>query len=305
MVSDRRVPRHLHNTLSLIPIGSDSEHYRGSVVRASRIYQGEVRRIRESLAPRDLAVLDQVRDLKLMSGSQIQAVHFPMVDHVTADAAARAGRRVMRRLVRDGLLVRLSRVIGGVRGGSDGFVYAASPLGHRVLDDGGPRRRFKEPSLAFVNHTLAISQLVVDLIDRQAATAIDILRLEPEPRCWRSFTAVSGRQSVRPDLFVALGVGAFEYHWFIEMDLGTETMLRRIEKSKQYEAYYRSGEEQAAHELFPKVLWVVPTQGLADELGQRIRRSTILTDTIFAVTTHEQLLATLTNTERSATGVAP
>jgi hypothetical protein len=137
-----------------------------------RVYRSQVERLHESLGPRDLAVLDQVRDLKLMSGAQIQAVHFPLLDHATADAAGRASRRVLSRLVREGVLVRLERRIGGIRGGSAGFLYLASPLGHRVLDGDGPRRRVREPSLAFVNHTLAIGQLVIDLIEAQRSQAL-------------------------------------------------------------------------------------------------------------------------------------
>ena len=49
-----------------------------------------VERFRETLSARDRALLDQLRDLKLMSGAQIQAVHFPLSEHATADAAARA-----------------------------------------------------------------------------------------------------------------------------------------------------------------------------------------------------------------------
>jgi hypothetical protein len=225
-----------------------------------------------------------------MTAAQIQAVHFPLLDHATAGAAARACRRVLARLSRDGLVLRLERRIGGVRGGSSGWIYAASPLGHRVLDGDGPRRRFKEPSITFVHHTLAISELVVDLIDRQAAKEIEILRMESEPRCWRSFASAAGRQIVRPDLFVALGTREFEHHWFVEMDLGTETMLRRITKCKQYEAYYRSGNEQAVHDLFPKVLWCLPNEVLANELRERIRRTKSLTPEIFETTTRADVL---------------
>jgi hypothetical protein len=262
-------------------------------MKGVRVHQQEVERLRESLLPRDWAVLDQVRDLRLMTAAQIQAVHFPLVDHATAEAAGRACRRVLARLSRDGLVVRLQRTVGGVRGGSSGWLYAASPLGHRLLDGNGPRRRFKEPSITFVHHTLAISQLVVDLIDRQAAKEIEILRLEAEPRCWRRFTSVAGQQIIRPDLFVALGAGEFEHHWFVEMDLGTETMVRRITKCKQYEAYYRSGSEQAAHDLFPKVLWCLPNEILAEELRERIRRTKSLTPEIFETTTRGDVLPVL------------
>lgn len=266
-------------------------------MKGARIYRRDVGRIREQLSARDIAVLEQVRELRLMSGAQIQAVHFRAIDHETADAAGRAARRVLKRLVALGLLLRLQRQIGGIRGGSAGYIYAASPLGHRLLDGDGPRRRFKEPSVTFVNHTLAISQVVVDLIDRHHTNKIEILRLEPEPRCWRRYLNTAGGQVVRPDLFVALGVGEFEHHFFVEIDLGTETMGRRITKSGQYQGYYRSGTEQTAHELFPKVLWCMPHQALADELRQRIRRTRNLTDEIFAITYRERLLSVLAGDE--------
>jgi hypothetical protein len=262
-------------------------------VKGARIYQRNVQRLREQLSPRDIAVLDQVRELKLMSGAQIRAVHFRVHDHETADAAGRASRRVLKRLVRDQLLLRLTRQIGGIRGGSAGYVYAASSLGHRVLDGDGPRRRFKEPSATFVDHTLAIGQTVVDLIDRHHSGALEILRVEAEPRCWRRFDTASSREVLRPDLFVALGVKEFEYHCFVEIDLGTETMGRRLVKCKQYEAYYCSGSEQTAHDLFPKVLWVMPTQALADDLRQRIDRASGLTSEIFAATSRVELITTL------------
>jgi hypothetical protein len=240
-----------------------------------------------------VAVIDQVRDLKLMSGAQIQTVHFSLDDHATNDAAARACRRVLRRLTSERLLVRLERRIGGIRGGSAGFVYAASPLGHRILERDGARRRFREPSATFVHHTLSISQLVVDLIELQRAKKLDILRLEPEPRCWRTLTSPAGVQTLRPDLFVSLGVGEYEHHWFIEMDLGTETVARRLVKCKQYDAYYRTGREQADHGLFPKVLWIVPRQSLADDLQRAVQNTRNLDTELFEVTTNADALGLL------------
>jgi hypothetical protein len=262
-------------------------------VKGARVLGRDLVRLREQLSPRDLAVLDQVRDLKLMTGAQIQAVHFRASDHETADAAGRACRRVLKRLVRDRLLTRLERRVGGIRGGSAGYIYVAAPLGYRVLDGDGPRRRFKEPSVTFVDHTLAITGAVVDLIDTQASLRVEILRLEPEPRCWRTFTSAGAREVLRPDLFVALGVGEYEHHSFVEIDLGTETLARRLVKCAQYERYYRSGEEQAARDLFPRVVWAMPTEALAEQLRERIERAKNLRDDIFAVTTYTKLLATL------------
>jgi hypothetical protein len=253
-----------------------------------------VERIRDSLSPRDFAVLGQVHDMKLMSGAQIQAVHFPLGDHATSDAAGRACRRVLRRLTSTGLLIRLERRVGGIRGGSAGFIYGVSPIGHRLLEGDGTRRRFREPSATFVNHTLAVTQIAVDLIERHRAKDVEILRLESEPRCWRTFSSVNGKQSLRPDLFAALGVGDFEHHWFIEMDLGTETLQRRLGKCQQYQAYYRTGREQSDQGLFPKVCWILPNPVLATQLRDAIGRTRSLRDNLFEITTRDDALDLLT-----------
>jgi hypothetical protein len=257
-----------------------------------RIYQHDIDRIRERLAPRDLAVIDQIYTLRLMTGAQIQAVHFPLCDHESDHASARARRRVLQRLVRDGLLVRLERRVGGVKGGSSGYIFGASALGQRIMD-GNRHTRFREPSATFVTHTLAITQLVVDVIEAQRARKIELLHLEPEPRCWRAYTTPSGREIVRPDMFVAIAQGEFEHHWFVEIDLGTETINRRLTKCAQYDAYYRSGTEQARHDLFPRVLWAVPNVRIAAELQARIQQSRRLTSDIFAVVTSDELVRTI------------
>ncbi len=262
-----------------------------AIPRVSRV---QLEYLRDALSGRDLAILSQVAELKLMSGAQIEAVHFPLLDHATLDAGSRACRRVLGRLVRDRLLVRLERRIGGLRGGSAGFVYGLAPLGQRLLNLDGPRKRWREPSATFVAHTLAISQLVVDLIDRQATGDIELLQLQAEPRCWRTFTGFNGRSVLRPDLFVGVGVGKVEYRWFVEIDLGTETMPRRMVKCAPYETYFNAGVEQSEHGVFPKVLWCLPNDELADTLAKRIGRSTTLTSDLFAVTTPKRLLEVVT-----------
>lgn len=256
---------------------------------SSRVSQVQLLQLRGDLSGRDRAVLSQVAELKLMSGAQIQAVHFPLLDHATADASGRACRRVLKRLVREQLLVRLERRVGGIRGGSAGFVYGLAPLGQRILELDGPRRRFREPSATFVAHTLALSQLVVDFITLQAAKRLELLRLQAEPRCWRTFSGPRGRQILRPDLFVALGSGEYEYRWFIEMDLGTETMPRRLIKCAQYQHYFQSGQEQADHGIFPKIVWCMPNTKLAETLQHRIVRARDLSSELFVTTTPDRL----------------
>ena len=94
---------------------------------------GGLIRLSERLSRRDLAVLHQVAELRLMSVRQIQRVHFPVASHGNRGAATRASQRVLKRLTAERLLQRLSRQIGGVRAGSSGFVMALGPVGQRLL----------------------------------------------------------------------------------------------------------------------------------------------------------------------------
>ncbi len=249
--------------------------------------------LRNDLSGRDLAIVGQIGDLRLMSARQIEAVHFPIGEHDTAGAAARAARRCLGRLTRDRLVVRLGRRVGGVRAGSGSFVYALGPVGHRILRRDDARPRYREPSTTFMDHTLAVSQLVVDLIVAARSGTIEVLACQPEPRCWRQFSSLGGPSVLRPDLFVALGVGEFEHRWFVEVDRGTEHLPALVRKCRQYEAYYASGNEQARHGVFGRVCWLVPDQRRAERLRHAIHTDRRLTDGLFTVATTSRRLDVL------------
>jgi hypothetical protein len=223
----------------------------------SRYGRAEVRELRRALTARDLALVSQVAALRLMSGRQIEAVHFPREMHATSSAAGRQCRRVLARLVRERLLIRLPRQVGGIRAGSHAFIYGPGPVGHRLLRDDGSRLRVHEPGETFVDHQLAVSQLVVELTLATRRGCLELLVVEGEPACWRTVPAV-GRVVLRPDLFVALAAGELEYRWFVEVDRGTHHRPAVLRKARLYESYYRSGVEQTTHGVFPRVVWIAP-----------------------------------------------
>ncbi len=220
-------------------------------------------------ASRDLQLVHQVAELRLMSGRQIEAVHFPADAHASPETAARHCRRVLGRLVRNGVLRRLDRRVGGVRAGSASFVYTLGSAGHRLLDDDRVRPRRYEPSEVFVRHQLAVSQLVVDLVLTARSDQLELLRVEGEPACWRSVPAV-GRVVLRPDLFLEVGVAELSYRWFVEVDRATHHRPAVLRKAGLYESYYRSGVEQSTHGVFPRVLWVTPTTSRAVALRKTL-----------------------------------
>jgi hypothetical protein len=249
---------------------------------------------RERLSTRDLAIIRQVACLRLMSARQIQAIHFPAAEHDNEPAATRARQRVLARLTRERLLTRLERRIGGVRAGSAGFVLALGPLGQRVLAIDGPRRRSYEPTLRFVDHTLAVSQLVVDVNVAARAGLFDVLDVQAEPQCWRAVAGMGGRLVLRPDAFLTLGVGEYELRWFIEVDRASESLPVIVRKCRLYADYYQSGQEQAAHDgVFPRVCWVVPDEMRAERVRAAIARDRSLPERLFIVTTLSQAVAIL------------
>ncbi len=266
---------------------------RGSVTARRYVSARGVAQIRERLSERDLAIIRQVAELRLMSARQIQEIHFPDVEHENDAAAMRARQRVLGRLCRDRLLISLERRIGGIRAGSAGLVLALGPVGQRVLTDDGRRRRSYEPTLRFVDHTLAIAQLIVDLSVAARRGWLDMLDAQAEPQSWRQFSGLGGRRVLRPDAFLALGVGEYELRWFVEVDRSSESLPVVLRKCRLYADYYQSGTEQAGGGVFPRVCWVVPDEKRAERLRAAITRDRQLPGQLFVVTIGEQVVATL------------
>jgi Replication-relaxation len=250
--------------------------------RPVRLGSRQLRRLRDELSERDLAVLHSVTSLRLLSARQIQELHF--ADHSTSLTAARVCRRVLERLTNDGLLVRLDRRVGGIRAGSASFVYCLGPAGDRVLRDGQVRRRVREPSRTFLDHTLAVAQVVVDLTAAARRGQVELLRVETEPACWRTVQAtIAGDDQLKPDLFVALAANDYEYRWFVEVDRGTESLTALVRKCRLYDSYYRTGHEQHQHGVFPQVLWRVDSQRRLSQLTDALRRDRRLEPGLFVV----------------------
>ena len=131
-------------------LGGDSVPIGGCPMSRETVGARQLEELREVLSGRDLAVVGQIADLRLMSSRQVQAVHFPDSAHDNPRAAAQACQRCLARLTELRLLTRAERRIGGVRAGSAAACFGLGPVGQRVLNVGGPRRRFWESSAAFV-----------------------------------------------------------------------------------------------------------------------------------------------------------
>jgi hypothetical protein len=251
---------------------------------------------------RDLLDLDRdvllfVQSLRLVSGSQLRRRFWP-----GDESAARAARRALARLVTWRVLDRIDGRRGGVRAGSEGFVYVVGAAGHRLLSRiGFAGKRAGAPGERYVAHTLAIAETVVGLHEAQATGALDLIEVQTEPTCWRPFLGLMGARVVlKPDLFLRLGAGRVdEDRWFVEIDLATEAVGTIAAKLKRYGQHFRSGEEQRREGVYPRVIWATPDMRRAGVLNDALDRLDADTKRLHVVTVQEALVPLLTSEARS------
>lgn len=256
------------------------------------------------LTERDRAVLDALRAHRLLTTALIRRLYFPHgpdQPHTSQAAASGAAMRVLTRLERHGLVVRLTRRIGGVRAGSSGIVWQLGATGERLLrtiHGDARRRRYLEPSQAFVAHTLATAELAVQLYELDRRDVLELVTLQPEPDCWRSFLDPHGNRAwLKPDLFAITAAGDYEDHWFIEVDRATEHPGVIERKALVYQQYAITGAHQAEHDLFPAVLWVVPDERRKRVLHAALAHKRVLQPELFRVITMAQFQTHLSITE--------
>jgi hypothetical protein len=169
----------------------------------------------------------------------------------------------MRRLTELRVVIRLERRVGGVRAGSEGYIFGLSGLGHAVLalgqEDARRHRKVPETRLAFESHVLAVTELAVCLGEQATAGRCALEEFRAEPGCWRRFGGLGGGHRIlKPDAFLRLGVGDYETSAFIEQDMATESLPTIGRKLAVYLDYWRSGIEQELYDVFPRVWWLVP-----------------------------------------------
>ncbi len=256
-------------------------------------------RIEEHLTARDIRLLEDLERYRLLTTRQIQRLRLPAVpfgSHVSTSAATRGTTRILNRLEDLGVVTRLERRIGGTKHGSANTVWQLGATGERYLRtrQGLPRRRrFDEPSLTFIAHTIATRDIAVTVIENAAHRSYDVLTADVEPHCWRTFTTGTGTTTLRPDLFVVTADPTTETHSFVEVDLDTEHLPALIRKCRLYQRYFRTGIEQQARGLFPAIVWLVPTSKRARQLHDAIANARDLDADLFWITTTDQALAHL------------
>lgn len=242
----------------------------------------------QRLSQRDLDVLASLQQYRFVTTQQIARLHF---EATPESAVPRRVNHALARLRALAVITTLERRIGGVRAGSAGYVWTLTDSGRRVIaattdETRPPRVRAYEPSVAFLEHTLAVGEaaLVAREAARRGVCRLEVLEVEPE--AWRPYVAPTGAiVRLKPDLAMVTEAGGFEDRWFIEVDRDTEPPSRVIAKCLAYERYRATGVEQREHGVFPGTVWIVPSERRAAQLRERIDGDHRLSQQMYAVIT--------------------
>jgi len=253
------------------------------VIPGRRVGRRRLEQLATSLANRDETILRAINEHRYLTGHQLQSLFFR--DHASEESGARTCRRVLARLQRYGLIRALARRIGGVRAGSSSTVWQLASAGARLLRADGSMQRIHEPSLRFLRHCLAVADVRIEL-DRLVWDGLaEEVRIDIEPECWRRYTGPGGEPRwLQPDMFARILTRKYDDRWFIEVDLGTESLPTLLRKCAAYETYRATGQEQSGAGVFPLVLWVFDRPDRADRLQHALSRSRQLTPELYRMT---------------------
>ena len=217
-------------------------------------------------------------------------------EYASPASALRQTQRHLASLAQQRLLTSLERRVGGWQGGSAVTIWAATTRGHRrvAADEGEgevPRRqRPREVSTTFLDHLLAITEVRTSIEEavRQEADTEATVALEPE--CWRTALSPSGQvQVLRPDLAVTITSPAYEDRYLIEVDRATENPGRVIATCWRYQEHQATSAQASDGDVFPLVVWLVPTDRRRHRLERAIAHSTGLLRELFRVIRLDQL----------------
>ena len=222
-----------------------------------------------------------------------QLARLTALEYASSASALRQTQRHLANLAQQRLLTSLERRVGGWQGGSAVTIWAATTRGQRLVAAEGeevPRRqRPREVSTTFLDHLLAITEVRTSIEEavRQEADTEATVALEPE--CWRTALSPSGQvQVLRPDLAVTITSPAYEDRYLMEVDRATENPGRVIATCWRYQEHQATSQASDG-DVFPLVVWLVPTDRRRHRLERAIAHSTGLLRDLFRVIRLDQL----------------
>ncbi|WP_163511623.1 replication-relaxation family protein [Fodinicola acaciae] len=258
----------------------------------ARVRDAHVAWVRARLSDRDWQLVETVNRLGLISGWQLDRLHFT---NLTGRSRTVTRSSTLARLVRWRVLYRLPRRIGGAARGSTVSVYAADTAGARLLAERANLgqldavvRRPGVPTERFVAHTLAISELFVELTEAvRTSNGLLLREFEAEPAAWWP----DGRGGwLKPDAYLVVSDGTDDHLRWIEADNATESLPTIERKLRVYLDFVRRG-NVGPRGTIPRVLISVPNEHRRQAVQARIARLPEPANELFVVTVAQEAVA--------------
>lgn len=254
-------------------------------MRERRLTGAAVARIAAGLSDRDRAILTDVGRVRVLTGKQVERLHFAELGGAHRD---RTRRRVLERLVSLQLLATLKRRIGGVRAGSAGLVYSLGPAGQRLLalQAGLSDLRTRLPGTPtdrFLLHNLAVAELYVGLTEASRSGGLTLVDYRAEPSCW---WRDSEGEWIKPDAYAVIGAGDIEDSWAIEVDQATESLPTLRRKLKVYLDLVQREDRGPGGGPLPRVLITVPDDRRLSHVRELVRTLPEPAEALFAAVLH-------------------
>ena len=281
------------DTLPDQPGADDSSNQPAESPKRILLSRQQLESLRRRLGERDLAILTAIRMSKYLTSDQVRRLYFR--EHSTDTAAIRAANRNLGKLREMHLIAAMTRRVGGIRGGSGSYIWHLTEAGERLLrlakpDDPKRRTRFLEPSGRFLRHTLAVAECSIQIREIcERRKELSLVTVDFEPDSWRAYSRIGKIVSLKPDLYAKTLCGEYEDCWFIEVDLGTESIPAILEQCRRYHDYFLTGLEQEEFGVFPLTVWIVPSAHRRDMLKEAIRKNFAGQPSLFAAITPEEL----------------
>lgn len=262
----------------------------------ARVRQHHVEWVDDRLSDRDRAIIASVRRVRVVTGAQLERLHFA---GLSERSRARSRRLVLSRLADWRVLMRLQRRVGGVRRGSSGLVFALdsagqwlSPRAHDLSGHLKPIRRPHTPQEIFLNHALAVSELYVGLVERARIDAFELLAFATEPDCW--WPDGLGRW-LRPDAYLRIANARYSDAWWLEQDMDrpdrhSESLADIRRKLLAYLDFVQRG-QLGPGGVTPRVLISVTNTKRAADIAGVIERLPAPAQQMFHVTTADQAVS--------------
>ncbi len=225
------------------------------------------------MSPRDWSVTGEVNRLRVATGEQLERLCFSEVKAGRSRTVTRS--RVLARLVMWRVLAPMGRRVGGREKGSTVQVFALDSVGQRLLrqqqlaDGAAVRVRRPGPLGAqSLRHLLAVSELYVELVERARACDFVVATFKAEPGAWWPNGAGGW---LKPDAYAVLERDGARDHWWIEVDLATESLPTIRTKLSYYTAFQQRGGLGPAG-VTPWLLMSTTTERRRDAIARLVAR---------------------------------